>query len=105
MPRLNTTKQAAKLHSALIKRGIDAFIEKWDGHKHVDISIPNAKLYIEIDGNGHFTDAKTIERDLVRDQYSSNDGYETFRVPNCVIDEEIQAVVNAICKVVRDRRG
>jgi len=40
------SKQARMLHSALIQRGIEADIEKWDEHKHIDISIDSAGLYL-----------------------------------------------------------
>jgi hypothetical protein len=40
---------ARKLHSALIQRGASVEIEKWDEHKHIDLSIELAGLYIEID--------------------------------------------------------
>lgn len=104
MAKLNTTKQARALHTALTERGIDAVLENWDGHKHTDISVPEVKLHIEIDGDIHFTNARTIETDIVRDKYSSGDGYDTFRVPNCVIDEELDSVVEAVCRVIEDRR-
>ena len=47
----NPTPQAQALHDALVARGIECELEPWDGHKHVDLGIPRAKINIEIDSN------------------------------------------------------
>lgn len=95
--------QARKLHSALLQRGVEVEIEKWDEHKHIDISIEEAGLYIEIDGDDHYTDADTIMRDLKRDYFSNEEGYDTIHIPNFIIDEQIDAVADALCEVVNIR--
>lgn len=95
--------QARKLHSALIQRGIDVEIEKWDEHKHIDLSIEAAGLYIEIDGDAHYTDAETIKRDLKRDYFSNEEGYDTLHIPNYIIDKNIDAVADAITEVAKLR--
>lgn len=95
--------QARKLHSALVQRGIEAEIEKWDDHKHIDLSIECAGLYIEIDGLLHYTNAETIMRDLKRDYFSNEDGYDTIHIPNFVIDEHIDAVADALAEVATHR--
>ena len=95
--------QARMLHSALVQRGVEAEIEKWDDHKHIDISIDAAGLYIEIDGDNHYTNANTILRDLKRDYFSNEDGYDTLHFPNHVIDNQIDAVADALVEVVKER--
>ncbi len=51
----------------------------------------------------HYTNASTIERDFKRDNYSSDDGFDTFRVPNNAIDEHLDKVASALQKVIKDR--
>ncbi len=97
--------QARMLHSALTQRGIEAEIEKWDKHKHIDISIDSAGLYIEIDGDDHYTNPDTILRDLKRDYFSNEDGYDTLHFPNHIIDKHIDAVADALVEVVENREA
>ena len=95
--------QARKLHSALVQRGVAAEIEKWDGHKHIDLSIDSASLYIEIDGNYHYTNADALMRDLERDYFSNEAGFDTIRFPNEIIDTQLDAVASALAEVVERR--
>ena len=97
------SNQARMLHSALVQRGVDAEIEKWDGHKHIDLSIEIAGLYIEINGDQHYTDADTIMRDLARDYYSTEEGFDTLHIPNFIIENQIDDVASAIAEVARQR--
>lgn len=73
-------------------------------HKHIDISIDNAGLYIETDGDDHYTNAETIFRDLKRDYFSNEDGYDTLHFPNFIIEKNIDAVADALCEVINMRR-
>jgi len=83
------SNQARMLHSVLTQRGIEVEIEKWDHHKHIDLSIESAGLYIEIDGDHHYTKADTIMRDLKRDYFSNEEGYDTLHFPNHIIEYQI----------------
>lgn len=94
------TIQAINLHSALTQAGIEAELEYWDGHKHIDICIPASKIYIEVDGMQHLTNPNQIARDFIRDHYSDVDGFNTLHIPNSVIEEDLNKVVSAIKKVV-----
>ena len=94
----HTTKQAKKLYNALLEQGLEAKIEFWDKHKHVDISILEARLYIEVEGDPHFLWSSTILSDFERDRYSTEDGFDTFRVPNYYIDHKLEKLVKAIKK-------
>lgn len=91
------------LHSALLQRGVKADIEKWDSHKHIDLSIESAGLYIEIDGDDHYTNSETILRDLKRDYFSNEDGYDTLHFPNHIITNQIDAVADALAEVSKKR--
>ncbi len=99
------TPEAKTLFDALIKNGVFAELEYYDGNKHVDIFVPSAKLYIEVDGLPHFLDPHKIAIDLVRDHYSYINGFGTFRIPNIVIQENLQKVVKALVKLIKDKSG
>jgi len=97
------TPQAKKLHEALKERGIFNKLEPFDGNKHVDISIPWAKLNIEIDGKYHLTFPEHLFRDLQRDACSHNDGIDTIRIPNLYVDSDLDGIANSIAEVARKR--
>jgi len=92
------------LFDALTTAGIYAELEYWDGHKHVDMRIPDAYLYIEVDGLQHFTQPKQIAGDFLRDHYSDKDGYSTLRIPNAVVEVHLAKVVRAVLEVVSERK-
>jgi very-short-patch-repair endonuclease len=96
--------QARLLHSALLQRGIEAEIEKFDGYKHIDIAIVSAKLNIEVDGIHHFTDADAIIADLRREYFSEEKGYDTIHIPNQAIDTHLDEVADAIVGVTERRK-
>ena len=103
MKNKGISTQARILHSALLQKNITVEIEKWDTHKHIDLSVDEAKFYIEIDGDSHYTDSTKILTDLKRDNYSTKDGYDTFRIPNHTIDNQLEKVVTALIKVIKER--
>jgi very-short-patch-repair endonuclease len=82
----NTTLHQRKLFNALLARGVPAEMEEGDGHKHVDIGIPSARIYIEVDGLHHLTSAEQILCDITRDHYSDDEGKATIHVPNEFLD-------------------
>lgn len=94
------SKQARMLYDALCEKGIDAELEYWDGHKTVDIAILNPRIYIEVDGIQHFTNAEQILRDFRRYHFSDGDDFNTFYVTNQIIDHHLVDVVTALVKVV-----
>jgi len=107
MPQRGTylfTKQAKSLYDALVKNGIDAKSEYWDGHKHVDIAIPSANIIIEVDGLHHFTEPKQIEADFKRSHYSDlKNKFDTIHIPNLVVEKHLDDIVSAIVEIVRKR--
>ena len=103
MTTFKVTPEAKQLFDELSENGLFAELEHWDGHKHVDIHIPLAKLYIEVDGMQHFTNSNQIASDFLRDHHSGVAGYSTFRVPNVILREKKGTIVKAILKIVEER--
>jgi very-short-patch-repair endonuclease len=103
MKTRGVSEQARLLHSALLQRNVDAEIEKWDGHKHIDIAIVPAKLDIEVDGDEHYTNVDRLEADLRREYYSEEKGYDTIHIPNLVVEHHLDAVADAIAELVQRR--
>jgi len=97
------TNHAIMLYEALCNRGVSAKLEHWDGHKHVDIAILDARIYIEVDGIDHFIRPKQIYRDFQRIYYS-NDDFDTFHVPNQILNTHLGKVADAIAKVIEMRK-
>ena len=98
------TEQAKLLYDALIKKGINAESEYYDGHKKVDIMIPSANIVIEVDGPRHFTDPEQIEADFKRSHYSDlKKKFDTIHIPNLVVEKHLDDIVSAIVEIVRKR--
>jgi len=95
------TLQTIMLVNALKKRGVKVETEHWDGHKHVDIFIPEAQLYIEIDGIQHYTDPKQIVSDLMRDHHSDDDKFFTKHISNQLIEKFPEEIADAIAQIVK----
>jgi very-short-patch-repair endonuclease len=99
MPKLEPTKETLALAHALRDRGVVVELEHWDGHKHVDIFIPAAKLYIEIDGIQHFTNPKQILTDFKRDHYSDDGSFFTKRFSNEMITHHLDEIADAVTEI------
>ncbi|HEX3100061.1 MAG TPA: hypothetical protein VHQ41_03790 [Patescibacteria group bacterium] len=97
------TKQAINLKSALEKCGVKTILEMFDGHKHVDISVPAARLDIEVDGLKHLTDADQIVADLNRGYHSHHGGYDTIHIPNQMIDLHLEKIALALAQACKIR--
>ena len=97
------TPQVTNLYNALMNRGIKCKIEDNDGHKTVDLSIPEAKINIEVDGLQHFTDSKQIMSDFQRSYWSIKQrDFDTFHVSNIIIDNYLEQVADALATVARE---
>ena len=96
-----STPQAIRLYSALIRRGVPAELEKFDGHKHIDIAIPEVKINIEVDGQHHNYNAKQAFTDILRTTHSFNKGYYTIRIPNSILEniQDIEDTADAITHI------
>lgn len=93
------TYYASLLKKYLQNIGIKVDQEVYDGHKHIDLSIDDAKLDIEVDGMQHLTDPAQIITDIKRANYSRDDGYETIHVHNVDIDHDVEGIAQAIAQV------
>jgi len=92
--------QAQKLHAALICVGVEAHLEYYDGHKCIDIFVPKAKLYIEVDGKQHSTSAFQIQTDFERDHGSDDAGFHTMHISNQMAVTDTIKIARAIKKIV-----
>lgn len=104
-----TTQQTIALYFDLKGRGLEPQIEKYDGYKHIDIAIPQARINIEIDGAHHNTNSNQALSDLKRTFYSLMKGYTTIRIPNSLINnkparyETANILADLIYKLLNDR--
>ena len=98
-----STPQTKELFELLKKGGVNAILEYWDGHKTIDIAIPDAHIFIEVDGLQHFTDPDQIIRDFKRTHFSEGDDFNTIHIPNLIIEKYLQEVADAIIKVAAKR--
>lgn len=102
MPNIKPTKHTMLLVDALRKRGIQLETEHWDGFKHIDIYIPQDKIYIEIDGEPHYTKPDKIISDFNRDYFSFKEGFFTKHITNEAIERHLEEIADAIYKVVKN---
>lgn len=99
------TPQAKLLHYALEKLGVNVEAEHYDGHKHVDLYLPDAGIYIEVDGLQHLTDPKQIIADFKREHYSDQEKFDTIHITNGVVTHHLDEISRAIVEVVRERKN
>lgn len=100
MPK-RSTPEAASLRKALEKYGIRVLSEVYDGHKHIDLTIPDAHINIEIDGKQHLTNPDQILADLNRSHYSDDLGYRTLHIHNEEIYENLEDIAIAIAEAAK----
>ena len=99
------TPQAKILYDFLQSLGVNCELEKWDGYKHIDIAIVEAKLNIEIDGSHHITDPEQLDADIKRSEYSQQKGWHTIHIPNRDINRNGYKVAKSIAEVVLKRKN
>ena len=99
-----TTDEVITLYFALKERGVPAKIEKYDGHKHIDIAIPEARMNIEVDGTHHNHNKRQALTDLKRTYYSFLKGYFTLRIPNSLVNDNrtINETANLIVGILKE---
>jgi very-short-patch-repair endonuclease len=97
------TKEANDLKIALEKKGVIVYLELDDGHKHIDLAIPRAKLNIEVDGIKHLIDPHQILADLGRGYYSHKNGYDTMHIPNEMIHLHLEEISEALAEATKIR--
>ena len=97
------SKEAADLKAALEKKGIRVLAELNDGHKHIDLAIPKAKINVEVDGIQHLTNPDQIIADLSRGYYSHKNGYDTMHIPNEMIRLHLDQISSALAEASKKR--
>jgi len=97
------SSHALKVYDALKKRGIDCELEPYTVHKHVDISIKNAKLNIGIDGEHHSLDPEQLHLDLISDENSLKEGFATKHYTLRDIDDNLEGIADTLAEVVQQR--
>lgn len=98
-----TTNEVVDLYFALKNRGFEPGMEKFDGHKHVDIVFERPKLHIEVDGIQHNQSTIQALSDLKRTFYSLKDGYMTLRIPNVLVRNELNKTVDYLVELILER--
>lgn len=97
-----STPEARKIFDILIKNSFNAKLEQWDGHKHIDIAIPDLKVNIEVDGHQHHGEKQALA-DLKRTYHSFKKGHITLRIPNELVrGENLYDTAGFIMKILRE---
>jgi very-short-patch-repair endonuclease len=97
------TPQAIKLSSALDNFEVKHQLEYDDGHKHVDIAIEWARIYLELDGSQHGFSPKQMCTDDERDKHSLKAGFVTKRIPNLWVDRDVDRLALSIATLANKR--
>ena len=84
----------AKIRMRQVK-GYQFYRQKPIGDYIVDFFCPRAKLVVEVDGGGHFSNEK-IEYDRIRDKYLKSLGLRVLRFTNAEVLKRIKGVVEKI---------
>ena len=98
-----TTNEVVDLYFALKNRGFESEMEKFDGHKHIDIVFERPKLHIEVDGIQHSQSPKQALSDLKRTFYSLQDGFMTLRIPNVLVRNELNKTVDYLIELILEK--
>jgi len=101
---LVSTTESIRLYFALKERGVPAQLEKFDGYKHIDIAIPQAKINIEVDGIHHNYSTSQALSDLKRTYYSFLRGFYTIRIPNSLVryDDVLEETADYIVALLNE---
>jgi very-short-patch-repair endonuclease len=97
------TREAQDLKLALEKLGVRVLAEVDDGHKHIDLALPDSHINVEVDGDQHVTDAHQILSDLARSHYSDDAGYHTLHISNQAIRTNLGGVASALAEAAKIR--
>jgi very-short-patch-repair endonuclease len=100
------TAEATALKNALEELGLIVEEEVDDGHKTIDLSIPEARIDIEVDGLHHLTNPNQILSDLSRGHFSHKDGFATMHIQNEMIRRHLKPIAEALAEAskIRERK-
>jgi len=99
--KVKTTPETIELYFSLKKRGVAAKLEKFDGHKTIDIAVVEAKVNIEVDGPQHNFNSRQALADLQRTYYSFKKGYLTLRIPNSLVRENLEQTADYVTRFLK----
>ena len=100
--RRNMTKEERKLWYDFLKTYPVRFCrQKVLGKYIADFYSAKAKLVIELDGSGHYTEEHE-KYDLERSEFLENYGLKILRIPNTEIHNNFQAVCEYIDLIVKN---
>ena len=85
-------------------RDVPAELEKYDGFKHIDIAVTDAKVNIEVDGIHHNDDARQALADLQRTVHSMRKGYVTVRIPNSLVVQNVEKAADLVTEFLMEYR-
>jgi hypothetical protein len=95
---------AIAFYKQLRKRGVAAELGKWDGSKTIDISVPDAKVNIEVDGGQTNFNADQAMRDLLRTLLAFKKGYLTLRIPNTLVKYNLERTADLITEFLMESK-
>jgi very-short-patch-repair endonuclease len=103
--RTDPTPEALKLSEALKRRGWKCELEKYDGHKTIDIVVPLANVHIEVDGFTHTVNKRTAFGDLQRQYFDLKKGILTIHIPNCLVEDKevLTKTADLLSLLLKDR--
>lgn len=96
------TKDSLELYLALRRRGVPAELEKWDGHKTIDIAVTEARVNIEVDGMQHNFNSSQALADLKRTFFAFKKGYLTLRIPNSLVRSHLEQTADFITEFLME---
>ncbi len=96
------TSEERALLQALRKRGLRVESQKWDGYKHIDLTIPDARVNIEVNGLQHGFNPKQALADLKRTYYSWKKGWLTLRVPNVLVKNHLEETADYVVEFIKE---
>ncbi len=102
------------LRNELMQQKPDLYLlqQKWDGYKHIDLTLPHYMLNIEVDGPYHKRKYKPHHKepyevmltDFIRDYYSFRRGWVTIRVSNELVENKLEKTAHYILRFAEARR-
>lgn len=95
-----------KFYLALLDAGVNVELEKFDGHKTIDLVVAaqDLRFNIEIDGLQHYQDVVQSMSDLKRTLHSLKKGFFTLRIPNVLVAEKLRESVEIVLEMLEHIR-
>lgn len=97
-----STNETLALFIELVRKGVPAELEKFDGYKHIDIAIVEARINIEVDGSQHNLDNYQAIADLRRTYHSMCKGFYTIRVPNSAVKYHLEETADLVVGIINE---